>query len=64
VAYLSAVFPATYGSILRLAGNALAAHNTLIVSPKGVIVKEYIKVDSANHSEELLAALPTLQQSK
>ena len=29
-----------------------------------MMVKEYIKVDPTKHSEELLAALPTLQQMK
>jgi hypothetical protein len=28
------------------------------------MVKEYIKVDPTKHSEELLAALPSLQQMK
>jgi hypothetical protein len=29
-----------------------------------MMVKEYIKVDPTKHSEESLAALPTLQQMK
>jgi len=29
-----------------------------------MIVKEYIKVDPTKHSEELLAALPSLRQMK
>jgi hypothetical protein len=29
-----------------------------------MMVKEYIKVDPTKRSEELLAALPTLQQAK
>ncbi len=29
-----------------------------------MMVKEYIKVDATKHSEERLAALPTLQQMK
>jgi peroxiredoxin len=64
VAYLPAVFPATYGSIQTIAENALAARNTFIINPKGIIVKEYIKVDPTKDSEELLAALPALQQMK
>lgn len=54
----------TYGSIQTINGNTLAARNTFIINPQGVIVKEYIKVDPTKHSEELLAALPTLQQVK
>jgi hypothetical protein len=29
-----------------------------------MMVKEYLKVDPTKHGEELLAALPTLQQMK
>jgi peroxiredoxin len=43
-------------------GATRAARNTFIIDPKGMIVKEYIKVDPTKHSEELLAAIPTLQQ--
>jgi peroxiredoxin Q/BCP len=51
-----------YGSIQTINGNTLAARNTFIINPQGVIVKEYIKVDPTKHSEELLGVLPSLQQ--
>jgi peroxiredoxin Q/BCP len=54
----------TYGSVQTINGNVLAARNTFIINPKGVIVKEYIKVDPTKHSEELLGALPALQSAK
>ncbi|MBZ5697836.1 MAG: peroxiredoxin [Acidobacteriia bacterium] len=53
----------TYGSTQTFNGNVVAARNTFIINPQGVIVKEYIKVDPTKHSEELLAALPSLQQA-
>src|SRR5467141_2147618 len=53
-----------YGSVQTMNGNTIAMRNTFIINPQGVIVKEYIKVDPTKHSEELLAALPTLQQMK
>jgi peroxiredoxin len=34
-----------------------------LVNPQGVIVKEYMDVEPAKHSEEVLAALKELQQS-
>jgi peroxiredoxin Q/BCP len=52
----------TYGSVQTFNGNTVAMRNTFIINPQGVIVKEYIKVDPTKHSEELLAALPALQQ--
>jgi peroxiredoxin Q/BCP len=52
----------TYGSIQTVNGNTLAARNTFVINPQGVIVKEYIKVNPTVHSEELLAALPDLQK--
>jgi len=53
-----------YGSVQTMNGITIAMRNTFIINPQGVIVKEYIKVDPTKHSEELLAALPTLQQMK
>jgi peroxiredoxin Q/BCP len=49
----------SYGS---LAGNGMvAARNTFIIDPKGVIRKVYLKVSPNPHSEEVLAALAELQ---
>jgi peroxiredoxin Q/BCP len=40
----------------------VAARNTFLVDPKGVIRKEFIKVDPNPHSKEVLAALADLQK--
>jgi peroxiredoxin Q/BCP len=52
-----------YGSIQTVNGNSLSARNTFLINPQGVIVKEYIKVDPTKHSEEVLAALSSLEQT-
>lgn len=53
-----------YGSIMNLMGvKKLSARHTFLVNPQGVIVKEYMDVEPAKHSEEVLAALTELQQS-
>jgi peroxiredoxin Q/BCP len=50
----------SYGS---LAGNgAVAARNTFIIDPKGVIRKVYVGVKPNPHSEEVLAALTELEK--
>ncbi|MFZ0882286.1 MAG: peroxiredoxin [Candidatus Acidiferrales bacterium] len=53
---------AEYGSIMNLGIKKLSARHTFLVSPDGVIVKEYMDVDTAKHSQEVLAALTKLQQ--
>jgi peroxiredoxin Q/BCP len=51
---------ASYGS---LAGNgAVAARNTFLIDPKGVIRKVYVGVKPNPHSEEVLSALTELEQ--
>lgn len=53
-----------YGSIINVLGvKKLSARHTFLVNPQGVIVKEYMDVEPAKHSEEVLAALTELQQS-
>jgi peroxiredoxin Q/BCP len=52
-----------YGSIMNLGVTKLSARHTFLVNPQGVIVKEYLDVKPATHSEEVLAALTELQQS-
>jgi len=53
-----------YGSIINVLGvKKLSARHTFLVNPQGVIVKEYMDVEPAKHSEEVLAALKELQQS-
>jgi len=52
-----------YGSVMDYQGNKFSARNTFIIDPKGNIVKVFEKVKPAGHSEEVLAALATLQKS-
>ena len=51
-----------YGSVRQMGQMTLAARNTFIIDPKGVIRKEYIGVKPQTHSEEVLAALAELQK--
>ncbi|HYM60279.1 MAG TPA: peroxiredoxin [Thermoanaerobaculia bacterium] len=53
-----------YGSVIEYNGNKLAARNTFLIDPKGVIRKVYAKVSPAKHSEEVLADLAALQAAK
>ncbi|MGH9403458.1 MAG: peroxiredoxin [Terriglobia bacterium] len=50
-----------YGSLMHYGTMTLAARHTFILNPKGVIVKEYLKVDPNTHSPEVLAALAELE---
>jgi thioredoxin-dependent peroxiredoxin len=52
-----------YGSVMDYKGMKLSARNTFIIDPKGKIAKVFVKVNPATHSEEVLAALATLQKS-
>ena len=52
-----------YGSIMNLGVTKLSARHTFLVNPQGLIVKEYLDVKPATHSEEVLAALTELQKS-
>jgi peroxiredoxin Q/BCP len=49
-----------YGSLS--ANGAMAARNTFLIDPKGVIRKVYTKVNPTAHSTEVLAALDELKQ--
>jgi thioredoxin-dependent peroxiredoxin len=52
-----------YGSIMNVMGvKKLSARHTFLVNPQGVIVREYMDVEPAKHSEEVLAALTELEQ--
>lgn len=51
-----------YGSIRQMGQMTLAARNTFLIDPKGVIRKTYIGVKPQTHSEEVLAALAELQK--
>jgi peroxiredoxin Q/BCP len=53
----------TIGNYGSLAGNgAVAARNTFLIDPKGVIRKVYTKVNPNPHSAEILAALAELEK--
>lgn len=51
-----------YGSVMDYNGMKLSARNTFIIDPKGKIAKVFASVKPAVHSEEVLAALATLQK--
>src|SRR4026207_374027 len=51
-----------YGSIMDYNGAKLSARNTFIIDPQGKVAKVFEKVKVAGHSEEVLAALATLQK--
>jgi peroxiredoxin Q/BCP len=51
-----------YGSIMEMRGMQLAARNTFLIDPKGVIRKVYLKVQPNPHSTDILADLPGLQK--
>jgi thioredoxin-dependent peroxiredoxin len=53
-----------YGSIMEYNGMTLAARNTFLIDPTGVIRKVYLKVSPQGHSEEVLADLQQLQSTK
>src|SRR5580658_8845964 len=50
-----------YGSIMEYNGMTLAARNTFLIDPTGVIRKVYLKVSPQGHSDEVLADLQKLQ---
>jgi peroxiredoxin Q/BCP len=53
-----------YGSLMEYNGMTLAARNTFLIDPTGVIRKVYLKVSPQGHSEEVLADLQQLQSAK
>jgi peroxiredoxin Q/BCP len=52
----------SYGSLA--ANGAVAARNTFVIDPKGVIRKVYLKVSPNPHSQEVLEALTTLKKAE
>lgn len=51
-----------YGSVREYQGHKLSARNTFIIDPQGQIAQVFPKVQVAEHSTEVLAALKRLQQ--
>jgi peroxiredoxin Q/BCP len=52
-----------YGSTQKMGENEVAARNTFIVDPKGVVRKVFIKVMPNPHSQEVLSSLAELQKA-
>ena len=53
-----------YGSVMQFGGMTLAARNTFLIDPAGVIRKVYLKVGPEGHSSEVLGDLQQLQALK
>jgi len=53
-----------YGSVMGYMGQVLAARNTFIIGPDGVIRKTYSKVNPVTHSKDALADLDLLQSAE
>ena len=51
-----------YGSTQKFGDNVVAARNTFIIDPKGVIRKVFVKVNPTPHSMEVLAAIDELKK--
>ena len=51
-----------YGSVMEYNGAKLSARNTFIIDPQGKVAKVFEKVKPGGHSEEVLAALASLQK--
>ena len=52
----------TYDSSMTLGFATLAARNTFLIDPKGIVRKAYISVDPATHSAAVLKDLAELQK--
>ncbi len=53
---------AKYGSLAQMGGTPIAARNTFLIDPNGVIRRVYTKVNPNPHSEEVLSALAGLSR--
>jgi peroxiredoxin Q/BCP len=53
-----------YGSVMEYNGMTLAARNTFLIDPVGMIRKTYLKVNPQSHSEAVLADLQQMESSK
>ena len=53
-----------YGSLATWQDREIAARNTFLIGPDGVVRRVFLKVNPAAHSEEVLAALADLQAKK
>ncbi|HQR44699.1 MAG TPA: peroxiredoxin [Thermoanaerobaculia bacterium] len=55
---------AAYGSLVTSPERVIAARNTFLIGPDGVVRKVFLKVNPSVHSDEVLAALAELQAKK
>ena len=53
---------AKYGSLRKMQGGVVAARNTFVINPQGIIAKVFVAVDPNKHSKEVLEALEELQR--
>jgi peroxiredoxin Q/BCP len=53
-----------YDSVMEYNGMTLAARNTFLIDPAGMIRKTYLKVNPQSHSEAVLADLQQMESSK
>lgn len=51
-----------YGSTMQFGQAVVAARNTFLIDPQGVIRKVFVKVNPDPHSKEVLAALDELKK--
>ncbi len=54
----------SYGAAWKLGPLSKAKRHSFIISPKGKVVKIYRKVDPKDHSNEIIAALKSLQATE
>src|SRR6478752_5817611 len=52
-----------YGSVMGHDGVKMAARNTFLINPEGIIVRVYTEVRPAGHSEQVLKDLAVLKKS-
>jgi thioredoxin-dependent peroxiredoxin len=53
-----------YGSLTNLGVLKFSKRHTFLIDPEGKIAKEYLSVNPANHSAEVLAELDVAERSK
>lgn len=54
---------AEYASVMTYNGAKLSARNTFLIDPSGGVAKVFLDVKPAGHSDEVLAAIASLQKS-
>ncbi len=59
-----AVVAKSYGAAWKLGPLSMAKRHSFIISPAGKIVKIFRKVNAADHSNEIIAALKSLQATE